>query len=283
MADQLRLRVDDATVVVDPSLGGSLTSLLVRGQELLLPPTGQTSPFPMSGSFLMAPWVGHVARGRLPFRGRVHQLPTMWRGHAVHGLVADQPWSVEARSETDVALVHPLSASWPFGGSVRHEIRLAPDAIELRASVRADAMAMPAALGWHPWFLRPTTAPVRARVAAEAILEHDADELPTGALIPIDGEADLRQAPILGDRRIDVVYVQASGPCDLWLGELRLTIDFDPGMNTVVVYTPPDSICLEPWSSWPDAARLTESGYATGLVELAPGESLDRWTRWSWA
>ena len=53
-------------------------------------------------------------------------------------------------------------------------------------------------------------------------------------------------------------------------------------VDTVVVYSSPGAVCIEPWSAWPDALRISAT-HPTGLAVLEPGESLGRWTRWSWA
>jgi galactose mutarotase-like enzyme len=44
---------------------------------------------------------------------------------------------------------------WPFGGLVRGEIRVTPDALDLVVEVPAGEAAMPSAVGWHSWFMLP--------------------------------------------------------------------------------------------------------------------------------
>jgi galactose mutarotase-like enzyme len=278
----VELRAGDAGVLVDPTLGGSLVSIEVAGHELLVPPNDNHVPVPTSGSFLMAPWVGHLSRGVLSFRGRTHLLPLNDGEHAIHGLVFDVPWQVEAVRRDSVLLRRALVDPWPFGGTVHQEIHLEPSALHLVAEVASDKLAMPSAVGWHPWFLPPEAGRALGRVTASNLLEHDENDLPTGALAPVEGDTDLRDRRTLAEKPIDVVYVGASSPMELGLPDLDLRIHFDPLITTVVVYTPPGAICLEPWSSWPDANRLENDGYRTGLVVLEPGESLQRWARWEW-
>lgn len=282
MTSLVDLRSSDARVVVDPTHGGTLVSVEVSGHELLVPPNGDHIPVPTSGSFLMAPWVGHLSRGLLPFRGRTYRLPPNDGEHAIHGLVVGVPWEVEFIRHDAVILRRALDEPWPFGGIVRQEIRLEPSALNLTAEVRAGALAMPAAVGWHPWFQPGAAGSSRARVAGDRLLEHDERGLPTGRIQPVAGDTDLRDKPVLGERRLDVVYVSATSPMELGIRGLDLRIDFDSSISTVVVYTPPGAICMEPWSSWPDANRLEAEGHPTGLVVLEPGRTLRRWTRWEW-
>jgi aldose 1-epimerase len=235
----------------------------------------------MWGSFLMAPWVGHLSNGQLLFRDETYRLPPNWGRHAVHGLVASEPWELRSADDGEVCLERRLGPPWPFGGIVRQLIRLDESGITMRAEVEAERQPMPAALGWHPWFRRPDAGDLSVGVAADRLLHHDG-ELPTGQIEPVRHETDLRMQPRLADRRIDAVYVDATSPAVLTTPAISLRMTFDPLISTIVVYSPAEAVCVEPWSSWPDAHRLAASGLSTGLVELEPGEKLSRWTRWEW-
>jgi aldose 1-epimerase len=59
------------------------------------------------------------------------------------------------------------------------------------------------------------------------------------------------------------------------VNDRRLTISFDAAFGHCVVFNPPhrEAICIEPYTSVPDAYALEERGIATGLRVLAPGES----------
>jgi aldose 1-epimerase len=287
MGEPVRLVAGDLEALVDPIAGASLIALRVGDRDLLRPRPdrgavmGGQGSFPLWGSFLMAPWVGPMAEGRLRHAGRVYTLPRNEAGHAVHGLVASGPWEVETATARRAALNRPLSEPWPFGGSVRQTFELDPTGIILTAEIRAAGRAMPAAIGWHPWFRRPDDGDLAVEVAGDAVLEH-LDGLPTGRIVPPTLDEDLRAGPLLADRRIDVVYVGARSPAIIRGGGGTLEISFDPAMETLVVYTPPEAVCVEPWSSWPDASRMVEEGHAAGLAMLEPGQVLRRWTRWAW-
>ncbi len=278
----IELRVGLASAVIKPSRGGMLTSLRVAERELLTQPTGTDDAIPRYGSFLIAPWVGELFGGVVGFRGNGRQLPPNAGRHAVHGLVFSGAWAVVHATDESATLERALVEPWPFGGLVRQEITLAEDRISLVAEVHSTKSAMPASVGWHPWFRCSEPNATRVRVAADRRLALDGELLPTGQYLDVAGTADLRTGPILGERSIDNVYIDAVSPAVIDLPGLRLSVAFDSQTSIVVVYTTPGSVCVEPWSSWPDAMRMSELGYPTGLAVLEPGDVLRRQTTWSW-
>ena len=282
-AGLVELAAGDARATIDPTVGGMLVSLRVAGHEVLVPPRAAPGPVPTHGSFLMAPWVGELCDGQLEFRGQRAQLRPNRGRHAIHGLVARAPWEVTCADPTTVRLARDLPAPWPFGGTVTQHVALDAAGITLEAEVRSADQAMPVALGWHPWFACPDPASVRVRVEADTELELDDDLLPTGRVRAVRGDTDLRAAPVLGDRRIDSVFLGAASPAVVDLGAVELRLLFDAAIEIVVVYTSEGAVCVEPWSAWPDAFRMAAAGHPSGVAVLEAGESMRRWTRWEWS
>jgi len=283
IATAFELQAGNASARIAPDEGGMLLSLRVAGRELLVERRRGTEPVATFGSFLMAPWVGELAFGHVDFRGRHAQMAPNNGRHSIHGLVTSGAWDVVDGGTDAARLSRQIPYPWPFGGTVTQDIALDCDGITLAAEIRADDQAMPAALGWHPWFACPDPNKVRVGVNAEHVLELDDELLPTGAISPVAGDADLRSAPILGNRRLDTVYVGASSPALLQTADIELRLHFDAAIETVVVYVSPGAVCVEPWSAWPDAFRMAAAGHPSGAVVLEPGESLKRWTRWEWS
>lgn len=278
----VELRVGDATVLIDPDHGGRLASLRIRGRDLLVRPPQPRDVSITWGSFLMAPWPGRLADGRLWWEGRTVQLPRTLGRNAIHGLVHGAPWTVDRATETEVDLGIGLAPlGWPFGGRVRQRLRLAPDGLTMQAEIEADD-AMPAALGWHPWFRRGEADP-RLRVAADGVLEARG-MIPTGRVVPVRGRTDLRSGPALGRRRLDHAYVGAASPAVVSWRDLELTLEF-VGADTIVVFTPPGAFCVEPQTAWPNALGLADPGERrrAGARRLATGERLEATFRIGWA
>jgi len=303
----LELRAGQDRAVLDPEAGGRLASLVAGGAERLVTDPG-AGPEPPEltglawGSFLMAPWVGRLDGGRLPWDGRVHQLPTTFRGHAIHGTTFDRPWEVEASDDTSATLSIALTDPWPFGGLVRQRFTLRPGELVLEAEIEAGEVPMPVSLGWHPWFARPAEGDVRMRVDATGTLHLRDDLVPTGAVVPLEpATTDLRHGPALGERRLDDVYVEVGQPAELRWPDLVLRMTWDGAVQSVVVHTPPRGVTLEPQTAWPNAPLLVAqdlgqpeprrhpAGAATtldrsvvGLVVAAPGTPLRASTTWTW-
>lgn len=271
--------------LVDSDAGGRLASLVAGGRERLIDRVqpGSALPAVSWGSFLMAPWVGRVAEGRVDWRGRLAGLPRNQGRHALHGAVFDVPWKVDRANDAAIEMSRPIDPGrWPFGGSAWQRLSLEPGSLLFEATITA-AEAMPAALGWHPWFRRDPGEDLEVAVLADRRLELDDELIPSGLSVPVAGAYDLRRGPTLGDRRLDDVYVNAQGPAIVRWRDLELQLEFEAPLSSVVVFSPPGSVCVEPATAWPDALRLSSAGVAgTGLVVLEPGEHLAARMAWRW-
>jgi aldose 1-epimerase len=49
----------------------------------------------------------------------------------------------------------PNDERWPFGGQARQRIEAGAGGLTLELSLLANESAMPASIGWHPWFKKP--------------------------------------------------------------------------------------------------------------------------------
>ena len=273
-------------VRVEPTEGGRIVSLVIGGVERILPKAKAraTAPPLYWGCYPMVPWAGRLAGGRIPTEaGEVRLAPNL-PPSAIHGLGFDKSWLVTERSDTLVSMALELRGlGWPFGGAVRQTLRLGPTALELELDLGDYGRAGPAGLGWHPWFARPRTGDLALRLDAAEVLVLDRDLVPTGGVRRVVEGEDLRSGPPLGERRLDHVYVRAAGPALLRWPDLELAIEFDERLNTVVVHTPSEGVCVEPQTMWPNAPLLAAGGVrGTGLRTLRPGERLRARERWTW-
>jgi aldose 1-epimerase len=263
----LRLRAPGVEVLIDLEAGGRLASFVVGGRELLV--TQGVGPFAW-GSFPMAPFAGRVRDGRFEFRGHRHELPANLPPHAIHGTVLERRWD----ALDDRTITTELGPSWPFAGRAVQRFELEAGRLTCRLELHADE-AMPASIGWHPWFRRqlvtagkeatPSGAPgpLELQLKAGAMFRRDSAGIATGELIvPPRGPwddcfTDLRRPPVLR-----------------WPGFLELTIESD--CPFWVVYTvPADSLCVEPQTAPPDALN-------SGSTIVEPGRPLAADMVWTW-
>ncbi len=268
----VELRAGTSRAVLDPGRGGRLSSWSVNGVELLLGPPDDTDSSIHWGCFLMAPWPGRLAGGRFEWRRSPIQLARTHGRHAIHGLTWNRPWTVEAAAADAASLAIGLPRDeWPMGGRVRQRVAVTPAGLRLEAEVEAYE-PMPAALGWHPWFLR--RGDPRLEVKAETY-QLTARMVPTGESATVSSRTDLRDGPRLGRRRLDLCYLGAESPAVVTWPDLELTVAFDPSPAPLVVYTPRDTFCVEPLTAPPNALALpAKEREGSSVHELQSGETL---------
>jgi aldose 1-epimerase len=242
----LVLDTADARLEVSPDEGGRISSLVVRGSELLL--TEGAGPM-LWGSYPMVPFAGRVRRGRFRFGDREVQLELNNPPDAIHGTVFDRPWQVDDPTTLSV----DLGPGWPFAGRVVQRFALDDDGLEISLTLFADE-PMPAAVGWHPWFRRRLSGsaarpaarsePVQINVDAAWMYQRDVDGLPTGELVvPPPGPWD------------DCFTGLLSAPRLTWPGVLELEVS--SSCDHVVVYDEqPGAVCIEPQTAPPDFVNL---------------------------
>jgi aldose 1-epimerase len=237
------------------------------------------------GSFLMAPWPGRVAGARFEWEGREYRLPANHGAHSIHGRGVYQPWTpVQADAASCMLTLAPLDG-WPFPARLSQSITVRDDGLVQHARIEAmDGSGFPAGMGWHPWFRRNVadSGDVRLLVDAPAHYETGDDLIPTGAVVPVSGDADLRGWPPAGARRLDTCFRDIRAMALRW-GALTLGIECAEATHAVV-YTPPHAVCVEPQTCVPDAFNLAARGVGgTGVVEVTPDRPLTATMVWRWS
>ncbi len=264
-SSQIADDVVTASYAFDREHGGRLASLRLGECELLY---GDASNKATSwGAYPMVPYAGRVAHGRFEFDGDAYQLEINHGPHAIHGTAFTAPWDELGPGH----LVHELDSRWPLGGTVSHRAELAGDAragrLVLELAVMATDRAMPAMVGWHPWFRRQLT-PGGPSVQIEidelesAQLYQVADDMiPTGELIspPPSGPWDHPFRRITEPIRLrweGHLLLHLASTCDHW-----------------VIYNRPEhAVCVEPQSAPPNI--FNPESFDLAPTVLQPGEQL---------
>jgi aldose 1-epimerase len=251
----IELRAGSASCTVSADDGGRIASLDVGGTDLILrhapslPPAGW-------GSYPMVPWAGRIRGGRFRFDGIDHELPINFEAHAIHGTGFEQPWEVVDRDATCVTLACRLA--WVLGGVAEQRIELADDSLTCTLTVRAEERAMPASIGWHPWFVKPE----RIDVQFERMYVRDEEYITDGRFVeppPPPPWDDCFAGPRVTPRLwIAGVEVSIASDCQYW----------------VIYDMPPHATCVEPQSAIPDAFNHAEE--LGGATRLEPGDELRR-------
>lgn len=276
------------------NFGGERVELLWAADGLL---SGSALPS-RSGIPLLFPYAGRIRGTQVRFAGRTWPLePADQFGNAIHGFVLNRPWRVVERTELHVtgefraAKDDPgLLERWPADFRIRVTYALAGAALHSRIEVfNPSDRTLPFWLGTHGYFRVPLSAgsareQCRIRVPASEYWEL-ADLVPTGGRKPVEPARDLRQGQTFGAMQPDDVLTglqfDVQGWCTCTVEDpqagRKLDVVFDRAFGECVVFIPPhrEAICLEPYSSVPNAIELQAQGVRTGLVCLPPGET---WT-----
>ena len=245
-----RIRID-----VAPDDGGRVAQITVDEIALLVAHADAHERSPLAwGSYPMVPWAGRIRRGRFRFDGEEHELPVNFGAHAIHGVGFGMPWSV-TRHHPDLIeldLVLPNDTRWPFGGTARQRIGVDGSSVRFELAAFAGERAMPASLGWHPWFRKPE----RLVFRPEAMYRRDDEHIAVDELIDIPpgpwDDCFVNEVPV--ELTIDAVDLQLQSGCRDW----------------VVYDMPAHGTCIEPQSAPPDAFNIRPN-------RVAPGEQLTVW------
>jgi aldose 1-epimerase len=252
----LRIGNDRLSAEVAPDNGGRVAQITAGSIDLLIgrgegPDPGSAFAW---GSYPMVPWAGRIRRGRFGFDGDEYELPINFGGHAIHGVGFDTPWTVTRHTaeSVELELTLPTDARWPFGGVARQTITIDGATLRMDLSASATSSAMPASLGWHPWFRKPR----RLEFHPTAMYRRDDDWITVDELLDVPeppwDDCFVNTAPLTLD--IDGVELRLTSNCSDW----------------VVYDMPAHATCVEPQTAPPDAFTLRPN-------RLVPGDTLSAW------
>ncbi len=253
---------------LDPDAGGRLAQLSVGGFDLLYSPNDPSLSPTSWGAFPMVPYAGRISNGRFDFAGSSYRMPINHGQHAIHGTTFTSRWIELAPGHLAIDLDKP----WPFGGTVSHRVELHQDSdhsgrLFCELSLLAGHDAMPAMVGWHPWFNRRLTDHGPAAelhftdFESMEMYELDGAQIPTGRVAspPPPGPWD---HPFRSVKQPIVI---------VWPGQLdvslRSTCD-----HWVIFDRPQHAVCVEPQSGPPDI--FNGERFDIEPPVLRPGEAL---------
>lgn len=253
-----------------------------------------------SGIPILFPFPNRIRQGRFVWAGQEYVIPgaDKW-GNAIHGFCLDRPWRVIDAGPDFVTGQFQLSLDapdrlslWPadFILEVTYELIHNRLRANFRISNPSSSVDLPWGLGTHPYFKLPLGADSRPMdCTIDAPVSHCwelIDCLPTGKILPIPAERDLRDGVYPALLQLDDVFtgVDIVGPqfdCTI-IDEsagLQITQTCPPIFRELVVFTPPNrnAVCLEPYTCPTDAINLAAQGLETGWRTLSPGSEFHTW------
>ena len=256
----IRIAQGPTAADIAPAAGGRIAQIVHDGAEWLVGYDAADAVTIAWGSYPMLPWAGRLRHGRFDFQGSRYQLATNLGAHAIHGLAFALPWRIVEQSpvHVELRLQLPEDTRWPFGGTAIQRIEVGKRVLRMRLTVTAGTRAMPAVVGWHPWFRKPEL----VKFVPRGCYRRDTDGI---AMPPVTeppphpwDDCFINEAPVV---------IERAGQ------RLRLTSDC---RHWVVYNEPAYATCIEPQSGPPDAFNIEPP------PPLAPGASLSAWFLLEW-
>jgi aldose 1-epimerase len=277
----LALTDGELTLELLPGLGAAIATLRYQGRDVLRPtPPGASDPFE-TAAFVLVPFANRIEGGRFRVGEREVRLERNApdQAHPLHGHGWRRPWTV-ASAERDRALLtyEHRPDSWPWHYTASQTLTLRADSLDLALAVEnRDTTAMPAGLGWHPYFRKGPDTLLKAHF--EGVWLADEQMLPL-RLAPASrfGQWDRGDRVARGEL-IDHCHTGWPGVAELVLPQerLRLALTASRALRWLHLYSPPgkDFFCVEPVSQMPNALNRSAPPALTGQRLLAPGERFE--------
>ena len=265
------------------------------------------------GSAFLVPYPNRI-RGKLSADGKT--LTTEWQGktitlpannigklagaerHAMHGLILKSHTDNVAektipggKQVTGIIHAGDFGGHWLSKTDLVFTISLTADSVDaVVVAKNVGTEAEPIAIGWHPYFNFPSGDRTQARLQIPASMQATVDSydnvFPTGKLVPVAGQYDLRAgAPLYKnfyddnwsqlDWKNGVVQVNISDPAAKYGVRIE---GLSPEIKTIQAYAPPDKnfVAVEDQYNFADPFSKAWGSMDTGMVTLKPGQS----TKW---
>jgi len=265
------------------------------------------------GSAFLVPYPNRI-RGKLSADGKT--LTTEWHGqtltlpannigskpgaerHAMHGLILKAHTDDVAektipggKEVTGVIHAGDFGGHWLSKTDLVFTISLTAEAVDaVIVAKNVGSEAEPMAIGWHPYFNFPSGDRTQARLQIPASMLATVDNydnvFPTGKLVPVTGQYDLRNGQALGKNFYDdnwshldwkngVVTVNITDPAAKYGVKIE---GISPEIKTIQAYAPPTKnfVAVEDQFNFADPFSKIWGSTDTGMVTLKPGQS----TKW---
>ena len=250
-----------------PEAGGRITALSHEGYGDILVPMDE-SPFdpeiwPKAGAYPLIPFHNRIRGGRFSWDAREYGLPLHpSEPNALHGFSSRRAWTVRDMGPDSVVLTltHAGDRYWPWPILAEQHIALQSNAITVQLSVRNDGdTAMPAGLGWHPFFVKAKAIVADARLSWPL----GEDLMPLGTSLAASDESGTRY--LSNWQRVDLVLQNGA----------KVTMTAEPLLSHLVIHDVAVGYsCVEPVSHLANALCTPLANPSDRMYPLAPGQTL---------
>lgn len=279
----------DLRLVLDPAAGGTVVSFTYRDQPVLRTARAGSGDPRDKAAFPLVPFSGRIDHGRFSLDGQRIDLPANMppEPHAIHGHGWQSSWRVgdQSTQRARLELVH-AAAAWPWDYQATQTFALQDNQLRLELTLTNNSpQAMPAGLGWHPYFPRdlsedPQAHEIRLRAPVRAFWPNSDDTI---SLAPTDPDwlQDLKQGADVTKLNLDNAFTvdpSPSQPVSIhWASTgLQVSLAASPNLSHLIVYTPSSEpyFCVEPVSHAPNCLNSPLEPGLTGKQFLEPGATM---------
>lgn len=246
-----------------PDFGGTVAHLRIHGTDVLRMDEGLlgVSNTLAGGIPVLFPFVSATLGGAAEFRGDVYPMPP-------HGFVKDLPFDVVSEQQDQCEIMIRSSVVtkhfYPYDFELRLVYAVDGNALKTTMIVKnTDAVDLPYAAGFHPYFLTPDRKKTRFSFGLSEYwnyLRRDADGKPLHGV----HQGELR----LEDLH-DTVFWGGNSDCEIICDEPSYRVKMECGETLDVITictTLENASCVEPWQARPGAAHRRQE-----CQILAPG------------
>ena len=278
-SSSIMLAHGDGRAELRPATGGALAGWRWRGRDLLRPAPA-TATVRQMACYVLAPYSNRIGHALLNAPDQRHALRANFapEPHSIHGFGWQRAWQVLARADdsAELALIHAPDADWPYACEARQTVLLDAAGLRLTLSVRNDdTRAMPAGLGFHPYF--PLAPGLRLQTQWDGVWSMGDDHLPAG-LAPVSQASPFAAPQPVAGWHSDHCYSGWTGRASLDYGDYAVQLSASDNCRHLVCFAPNDErnfIAIEPVTHANNAFALAARGaHDTGMRLLAPGETL---------
>lgn len=285
------LENDRLRLVVDPQQGVNVLAFDVQrgnGWLSVMPDARGGQSDLKASSFVLIPYSNRIEGGRFTFQSQAYQLANGER-HASHGDVRGRAWQVDTVNATalhcsfDSRVFGDVNWPWPFTATLAYTLQESTLFSRLTVTNQGGS-AMPAGLGWHPYYNRMLTRagePVQLQFQVQSVYPDANDNrIPSGPAQPLAPNQDFStQRALTPDNFIDACfYGYASNGSITWPESgVKLSYRCSSSCTHLILFNPTKPyFAVEPVTNANNGINLYAQGDPTsGIRVLAPGETLE--------
>ncbi len=293
-AQQIVLESDKAQVMIAPGSGFKLYSAILNGRQIMMPTDAPLEGSAANGVPILFPYPNRTRDCKYTYRGVTHEVVKNGEPRFLHGLMIDEPFAATYGTTADSAwckgVVHitpdkEYFSAYPFPCTLEVTYTLSENTLRLDYKVTNDGEeTLPYGFAIHPYFDKMGD-PDAVSITVPAPQYYEATMcMPTGKLLPADGDMNLFAPVKVGAKFYDHVYYGLDSTkvavIDYEKLGLKMTLRASDDFKNMVVYTPSNrpGFCLENQTNATDFINLHEAGIPTAnMLEVAPGKEASGW------